>query len=350
MYRSQLAFYTVSDARFFLGTVGLLNSLRLVGHTEPLVILDCGLTDTQRALLAPHCQVVPFARDRVANPMLLKPFAKLLAPRGVVAILDSDMVLTQSLAPVLTWAAQGKICAFVDPLATRWFAEWETLFALPAPPRRQPYLNAGCVVLSTAHWPALLDQWWAACERSWVRPTLYEGADYQHAPTAGGDQDALNAVLMSCVPADAIVTLPREQAAARAELGAGVTITDLATLACTYRGQPTLLLHGSGKYKPWDALGWLLVPASPYVRLLRRLLTGPDVAVRVPPAALPAWLRGERTWAVRLLDRANRVSSAVTALPAVFPLARWLFRGSRRAAGLARRALLSRLSPMADHG
>ena len=32
------------DARYFLGAVGLINSLRLVGHTEPIYLLDCGLT------------------------------------------------------------------------------------------------------------------------------------------------------------------------------------------------------------------------------------------------------------------------------------------------------------------
>ena len=30
------AFYTVADARYFLGAVGMINSLRLVGHDEPI--------------------------------------------------------------------------------------------------------------------------------------------------------------------------------------------------------------------------------------------------------------------------------------------------------------------------
>ena len=48
------AFYCVADERYFLGAVGLINSLRLVGHDEPVYLLDCGLTDAQRELLAAH--------------------------------------------------------------------------------------------------------------------------------------------------------------------------------------------------------------------------------------------------------------------------------------------------------
>jgi hypothetical protein len=35
----QAAFYCVADERFFLGAVGLINSLRLVGHAEPIYLL-----------------------------------------------------------------------------------------------------------------------------------------------------------------------------------------------------------------------------------------------------------------------------------------------------------------------
>ena len=42
------AFYCVADSRYFPGAVGLVNSLRLVGHREPILVLDTGLTDAQR--------------------------------------------------------------------------------------------------------------------------------------------------------------------------------------------------------------------------------------------------------------------------------------------------------------
>ena len=49
--RDAAAFYCVADERYFLGAVGLVNSLRLVGHREPIFLLDCGLDDEQRELL-----------------------------------------------------------------------------------------------------------------------------------------------------------------------------------------------------------------------------------------------------------------------------------------------------------
>ena len=52
------AFYCVADERYFLGAVGLINSLRLVGHDEPIYLLDCGLTERQRELLGRRGELV----------------------------------------------------------------------------------------------------------------------------------------------------------------------------------------------------------------------------------------------------------------------------------------------------
>ena len=54
-----VAFYCVSSRIYFLGAVGLVNSLRLIGHTEPIFLLDCGLTPAQRERIAPHVTLVP---------------------------------------------------------------------------------------------------------------------------------------------------------------------------------------------------------------------------------------------------------------------------------------------------
>ena len=43
-------FYCVADERYFLGAVGMINSLRLQGHAEPIHVLDCGLRPGQREL------------------------------------------------------------------------------------------------------------------------------------------------------------------------------------------------------------------------------------------------------------------------------------------------------------
>ncbi len=47
-----VAFYCISSDLYFPGAVALVNSLRLVGHTEPIFLLDCGLSDAHRELLA----------------------------------------------------------------------------------------------------------------------------------------------------------------------------------------------------------------------------------------------------------------------------------------------------------
>src|SRR5205823_2574176 len=52
------AIYAVADRNYFIGAVALLNSLRLVGHDEPLFLIDAGLTPAQRQLLAPHVRLV----------------------------------------------------------------------------------------------------------------------------------------------------------------------------------------------------------------------------------------------------------------------------------------------------
>ena len=56
---NRAAFYCVADDRYFLGAVGMLNSLRLQGHTEPVFLLDCGLRPEQRELIATQTRLVP---------------------------------------------------------------------------------------------------------------------------------------------------------------------------------------------------------------------------------------------------------------------------------------------------
>ena len=60
------AFYCVADERYFLGAVGLINSLRLVGHDEPIHLLDCGLRarPARAARLRGHARRRPHRRAR----------------------------------------------------------------------------------------------------------------------------------------------------------------------------------------------------------------------------------------------------------------------------------------------
>jgi hypothetical protein len=281
-----VTFYTVCNARYFPGLVGLLNSLRLMGHDDPLVVGDSGLTEIQRKLLAPHCTLFDLSDIVVRNPMQSKPFPFLLKPQGIVVFIDSDMIVTRSLNAALAAAAEGKICAFPDPDLHRWFAEWREIFDLPSAPRRQTYVCAGFVAFSTTYWPDLLERWWKACKRIRSLPTLYEGAQHSD-PYYAGDQDALNALLMSEFSFDALSLLPDDEQVYGWQFHR-VHSVDAGTLSCQYMGRQPLLLHAAVGPKPWMRKG---VRRHVYLRFLRRLLTAPDVALSVPPHLFEIWLR-----------------------------------------------------------
>jgi hypothetical protein len=303
-----VTFYTVSDRRFFPGLVGLLNSLRKMGHDKPLVVGDCGLTTIQRKLLAPHCTLFDLSGILVKNPQYCKPFPFSLKPHGTVVFIDSDMIVTRNLNALLAAAGEGKICAFPDPEHDRWFAEWRELFDLPAAPRRQTYVCTGFVAFSTTKWPNLLERWWEAIGRISSLPSYQEGAEGS-APYAQPDQDALNALLMSEFPSDALSFLPEEEQVFSWQFNRVDSVDDDA-LACQYMGAQPSILHAASTPKPWMRGG--VRRRSVYLRFLRRLLTAPDVALSVPPHLLEIWLR--RGVASELacygLSFANRLSFA----------------------------------------
>jgi hypothetical protein len=239
-----ITLYTIADSGFFLGLIGLVNSLRITGCHHPVVVLDCGLTPRQRAVVRPHCHLVDAPPRGAINPTQYKAFAHLLQPRGVVVIIDSDIIVARSLDSILRRAVDGRICAFPDWGGRRWFPEWQQLFGLRAQLRREVYVNAGFVAWSTVHWPHLLERWWECCERTFASPTIREGAA-NTGPLAQADQDALNALLMSEIPAGAVALEPREAEAFRRNLPE-VEILDAGTLASRFAGHPVTLLHNNG--------------------------------------------------------------------------------------------------------
>ena len=93
----QATFYTVTTADYFIGLVALLNSLRLTGHQQELVVLDDGLTPAQRERLEPHVTLVELPGFDPGLPVLKKTFPDLLSPAGVVTQIDTDMIVTGSL-------------------------------------------------------------------------------------------------------------------------------------------------------------------------------------------------------------------------------------------------------------
>lgn len=330
-------FYAVCNARYFPSLVALLNSLRLTGHHHELVVGDCGLTPDQRERLAPHCTIFPIPPDHARDPVLFKPFAHLMAPTGVVVIIDSDMIVTGSLEESIELAGNGRICAYPDPSVDRHFSQWQELFDLPGSPRPQPYLSTGFIAFSTAHWPDLLGQWWAACERIPANRTLATGVAYGEA-LACGDQDALNAVLMSRVPAEALVVLPKQERPVWQN--ERVRVIDEGRLACSYLGTPTKLLHADGIQKPWELPAWWRIQKDAYVVLMRRLIQGDDLILTLDADEVPIWLRDSRSGRIALgsLNAIHRLGTAIVRHPPARGLKGWLIdrlehpRGSSRAA------------------
>jgi hypothetical protein len=284
-----VTYYTVSDHRFFLGTVALLNSLSLTGNVGhlvgDLVVLDAGLRPKQRELLAGHVTVVDLPEQVKRHPHLMRPFPYLAGATGTVVVIDSDIVLTASLDGVIDRAREGKIgmCpAWHEAASERWFAEWEKTLGLRTPLRREEWVHNGFVAFSTEHWPNLLGRWWQVCE---LVPTddMHGSLSAFQAP----DADALNALLMSEIPQGALALLAEGDEV----FGGSVKVEDLETLRCTFKGRPVKFLHLVDNPKPWERSGWLRLVGTDYLRLMRRLLFGADVPLRLDRDEAPIWLR-----------------------------------------------------------
>jgi hypothetical protein len=284
------AFYCVADERYFPGAVGLINSLRLVGHTEPIHLLDCGLTDPQRELLAGEAELLATPDDR--PPWLLKTVAPLARPADVMVLLDTDLVATRSLAPLVERAAQGRLVAFADP-ADRYDPDWGELLGL-GETRRGTYVSSAVMCADRelgGELLGLLSERQSAVdfERTFWR------SDEPGYPFRFADQDVLNAILATRIESDRLDAL--EARLAPTPPFTGLRLDDERTLRCSYSdGTEPFFVHHH-VVRPW------LEPThhGVYSRLLRRLLISDDVAIRVPEETIAPWLRsGPRAWAQRI--------------------------------------------------
>ena len=143
---ARLAFYCVADERYFLGAVGMINSLRLHGHKEPIYLLDCGLNESQCAALDGEVELVPAPADTA--PYLLKTIAPQLHPAETMVLIDADMIVTKPLGELLERVSAGGVLAFCDR-QERYFAEWGDLLGADSA-IEQPYVSSGFVALGGA--------------------------------------------------------------------------------------------------------------------------------------------------------------------------------------------------------
>jgi hypothetical protein len=275
------AFYCVVSGMYFLGAVGMINSLRLTGHSEPIFALDCGLSAAQRELLEPEATVIPAPEGR--EPFTLKTYAPLRHPAEVMVLIDADMVVTRSLEPLLRTASEGRVVAFENPV-DRFVPEWGELLGL-GDVRRQPYLCSGLVAMSRSPGEEILRTLDVSQRRVDFDRTYFGGNDREY-PLMFADQDVLNAILASRVEPERIVGL--DSGLAPMPPFEDLRLLDPEQPRCIRsNGAEPYLVHQSLPWKPW------LEPLydGVYSRLLRRMLVGEDLAIRVPPTQIPLTLR-----------------------------------------------------------
>lgn len=306
-------YYTVSDHNYFLGTVTLLNSLRLTENAGELVVLDAGLSLWQRRLLDGHATVVDRPKE-IIHPFLLSSYPHFFDASGTIVTIDSDIIVTGPLDEIIERAASGAICAYRDGPETRlrWFSEWQERLQLRSPLRRDVCINAGLFAFAIDQWPGLLARWWEICQLVPPNEILVPG------PFQAADQDALNALLMSEIPRERLHLLPEAEAGFGVEVGRTISVEDFAMLKCSSQGHRMRLLHFIDRPKPWEGSGWARVAATDYVRLMRRLLFAPDIVLRVDPGKVPLWLRPSRSGelTLRSLGLANKaIVSAAHRIP-----------------------------------
>jgi hypothetical protein len=299
---STTAFYAVADANHFLGLVGMVNSLRLVGHEEPIYVTDCGLTGDQRETLAPHVTLA--AADGGHSPHLVKTVAPLGHPADVMILVDADIIVTRRLDDLTDSAGSGKVVAFTDRVAHRFDERWSAILAL-GPLRRQPYVNSGLVAMGREIGIPVLERLADGCRRvdADLSYTANGSSDY---PFFFLDQDVLNAVLATRAPEELDFL---DHALAPVPPFPGLRVLDETTLRCSYAdGREPFALHHV-LAKPWlTATRW-----NEYSRLLGRLLLARDVAVRLEPESVPrrfrpgatAWLERRRNDAIATLGGAR---------------------------------------------
>jgi hypothetical protein len=286
--REGAAFYCVSSGVYFLGAVGMINSLRLQGHDEPIYLLDCGLSPSQRELLAAEVTVIDAPQG--VPPWLTKTVAPLRHPHEVMALIDSDMIVTRPLGDLLAAAAAGEVVAFENEM-DRFEPRWGEVLDL-GEVSRGAYLCSGFLAAGGEPGLGLLRLWDDRNGRVDFQRSFFADRDRDY-PLLYLDQDVLNAIAWSGGFRERVRPLPYELAPMPPF--AGLSVVDELALEVSYeRGDPPFLVHHF-MVKPWLER----THDGVYSRLLRRALVGPGLAIEVPPDEIPRRLRSGTLAAVQ---------------------------------------------------
>lgn len=315
----RVAFYTVTNARHFPGVVGLVNSLRLVGHTEPVFVTDAGLHDRQRALLETVATVV--VPPNGLQPELAKPFGPALHPADVIVLLDADVLVVRPLSPLIDLARAGKLVLFENNIPDRFFEDWSELGL--GTPRRSPYVIAGHYLGPRSLVLPMLEE--IAHLQDGLDPaaTYFGGGDLRD-PYYFADQDLMNALLMTRIDPEVVVRLD----GALSPVPPFAGYQRFGGMGCTGpNGVEPYVLHHILQ-KPWLSP----IRRNLYVDLLREVLWHPRAPIHLDPRDVPlrlrpsefrrvdqAWAsgwatmaslaRGEMAVRRRLVNRAKRIAA-----------------------------------------
>jgi len=283
------AYYTVADASFFPGAVALLNSLRLGGERAPLFVVDCGLTDAQKNTLAKHATVVP--KQEGLHPVLQKATGPMAHPAELMILVDADILITSSLAPLLERAADGQVMGFEDSASPdRHFAEWSSL-GLGVPATR-PYVNCGMLIFSASTASEFLPLFVELQEQLDPADTHFGGGAISN-PFYFADQDILNGML--CTRFEGRVTRLEPRLAPMPPFS-GLAVVDGSPLGCAYGdGVVPYALHHILE-KPWLSK----LRPSLYSELFTTCVTHPEAPIRLGWRDVP--LRLTNSW-LAPLDR-----------------------------------------------
>lgn len=321
----QTALYSVSNSAHFPGVVALLNSLRLVGHEEPLIIVDAGLTAEQRARLAPHARVIAAPPGMPA--VFLAPYGPMLEPAEVAVLLDADTIVVRALGELLAEATSGRFVTVLNapPNHDRFFPEWRAALSL-GELRRMPYINAGQMIIPAAIGARIYGPWTRGQTTIGTEMTRYGRAKLDDS-FYFADQDVLNAVIAAELDPPEIVIL--DHRLAPHPPFPGLELVDETRLVCRYRdGERPFILHHI-MAKPWLSS----TPINIYSRLLSRLLLAPDVRLPLAPDEIPLRVR---KGALARADRGRAHVQAVVRMQARRQLGRFGIR-TRLAARRRRR-------------
>lgn len=249
------AVVTLADERYFPGVVALWASVATrEGQQRPAFgVVNVGLTDEQiRALRSVGAHVLEPRGKTAASPVYSKPaFRQLLYRYDVVCYCDADVVVLGDLTPWVELAASGTLVAYPDGLEPRSFDAWSNLVAGRPSPRPHPYVNAGFLVVSRAHW-ALLERWEVVCDAISEAETVKE-AWVEEGPWMFGDQDALNAVLRLARESTELCVLPQHPPPVMTEESANRLRVETEPVPYVRWDDHELVAwHWAGPANPWE--------------------------------------------------------------------------------------------------